>query len=321
MKQHYVTRGYLTLFTDPATPAEQEPFLWVFERDGEAPFRRAPHKVAVKADYYTATIDGQREDVIEEALSKIESKALPVIRDLARGRQPAELDAEERRDLAAFLGFMETRVPKFRGSVERTVAEVMKMVSLTAAEHPEYFERTMREAMRAKGKEPPTDIEAVRQFVLSGEYDVIGNPLISLQMMLAQAPRIAQYAYDFQWRVLDAPDGEIFITSDAPFVHVATERPPAAWMGVGWFSPYMEATFPLSPSACLLISQHRPSGRERVAPDRVHEVNRRTAAHAEREAYSSRPLASGQLNRPDGWEWWTPLTAEILPQFAEQTSD
>ena len=318
VQQHTVTRAYLSAFTDPATPAGQEPFLWVYEREGDAPYRRAPHKVAVKPDYYTATVDGKREDVVEEALSQVEDKALPIIRALATGGNPADLTEQERAALALFVGFLETRVPKFREWVERNVSELMRKVSLMTAAHPAAFERTIREAARAKGKEPPADIEAVRQFVLSGEYDLTVSPLMSLQMMVAQAPHIAELAYDFEWRVLDAPDGEVFITSDAPLVRIATERPQAAWMGIGWLTPWMEATLPLSPTASLLISQHHPTGREQVNAERVREANWRTAAYAQREVYSSRSLPPEQLNRPKDWNWWTPLTAEVLPRFVEQ---
>lgn len=308
MKQHYVPRAYLAEFTDPNTPRGHEPFLWVFEREEEAPYRRAPHKVAVKRDYYTATVDGEREDAVEEMLSQIEGKAIPVIRDLARGGDPSALGEDERQALSLFLGFLETRVPKFRQMVEKTTGDIMKMVSRVSAEHPEDFERTIREAARKKGEPPPADIEAVRRFALSGEYEVAVDPLMSLQMMLSQGPKIAEFAYGFEWRVLEAPVGEVFITSDTPLVRVATEPPPARWMGVGWFTPSMEATFPLSPAACLLVSLHRPTGREQITAERVREVNRRTAAFAEREVYSSREIGADNLNRPKDWERWAPLT-------------
>jgi hypothetical protein len=319
VKQHFVPRAYLSDFTDPNTAQGHEPSLWVYEREENAPYRRAPHKVAVKADYYTATIDGEREDAVEQVLSQVESRALPVIRDLARGRDPATLGEDLRGALALFLGFLETRVPKFRRWVEKNVGELMKNISRFSASHPENFEHTMREAMRAKGKNPPADMEGARQFALSGEYDVRVDPLMSLQMMVAQAPTIAEYVNSFEWRALYAPAGEVFITSDAPLVRVATQKPPAPWMGVGWATPWMEATFPLSPTACLLISQHRPTGQEQIAAERVMEINLRTAAYAEKEVYCNRAIRADGLNRRSDWRWWTPVTDEILPGFVEET--
>lgn len=314
MKQHTVTRAYLSDFTDASG---REPYLWVYERGGDEPYRRAPHNVAAKSDYYSATVNGEREDVVEEVLSLIEGQALPVIRRLAGGGSPAGLSGDERSALAFFLGYLETRVTKFRGFIEKQTAELVRMAGRVAAEHPDYFARTMSEAMRAKGKEPPTDIEAVRQSVLSGNYDLVVNPVVSLQVMVALAPDIAEIVHGFEWRVLDAPDGEVFVTSDAPLVRVATERPPARWMGIGWESPWMEATFPLSPTTCLLISQHHPTGRESTTAERVREVNWRTAAYADREVYGSREIAMDQLNRPEDWDWWRPLSDAVLPRFTQ----
>ncbi len=318
MQAHFVTRAYLARFTDPATPAGQKPYVWVYERDRATPFARAPKKLAVKTDYYSATVNGKREDVVEESLSVIEGKALPVIQALHDGKDPAALTDEERYALALFLGFLKTRVPKFREYVERVTADIMKQIGQLSAAHPEHFERTLREAMKAKGQEPPKDIEAVRQFVLKGEYMVHADPLLSMQMMIEQAGPIAEYIFNFEWRILEAPAGAVFVTSDAPLELVATERLPAPWgWGTGWFTPWMEATFPLGPGACLLISQHRPTGRELIDAARVHEANWRTAAYAHEQVFSSVQLALAQLQRPAGSTWWTPLTDAIVPRFAE----
>ncbi len=315
MKQHYITRAYLADFTDPETPAGQEPYIWVLERESKAAFRRAPHKVAVKTDYYTAKVEGKPDNVIEDVLGHVESIAIPVTRALAAGKQPRALGEVERGSLAYYLGLLETRVPKYRGFVERLAADLMLKILRMSAERPEYFVQTVRQAYQQDGKRPPIDIESARKFVLSGEYDVVVDPLFSLQSMVAQAPRIAEYVDRFEWRVLDAPPGTAFITSDAPLVRVTTEPQPAEWLGVGWLTPWMEATFPLSPKACLLVSQHRPAGREMISAETVAEVNRRTAAHATSELYSSRELVLEAVSFPSEASRWQPATDAILPNF------
>ena len=40
--QHFVPRCYLSEFTDPNTPEGQEPYVWVFDKDGNNPKRRLP---------------------------------------------------------------------------------------------------------------------------------------------------------------------------------------------------------------------------------------------------------------------------------------
>jgi hypothetical protein len=167
----------------------------------------------------------------------------------------------------------------------------------------------MRDAYAAKGEEPPEDIEGIRQFVLSGEYTVAASPLVSLQSIIDIAPVGANYAYSYEWRILRAMGDDEFITSDCPMVKVSTERLPPPWgWGTGWETPWMEATLPLSPNACLLISAYHPTGIENVSSAIVQEINLRTATFATEAVYSSRHIDLAPLNRPADWTWWRPVT-------------
>ncbi len=128
--------------------------------------------------------------------------------------------------------------------------------------------------------------------------------------MVGSAPLHTEYLYNFNWRVLDAPEEAAFVTSDNPLVKVSTERlrPPYNWR-TGWETPWMEATSPVEPSTCLLISVHHPPGREAVASDVVREINVRTAKHSQNQVYSSKKiLCQEELAPPSGWEWWSPVT-------------
>ena len=44
-KQHYVPQFYLREFLDPNTPPGQEPYVWVFSKDGKKKQRRAPKNI------------------------------------------------------------------------------------------------------------------------------------------------------------------------------------------------------------------------------------------------------------------------------------
>lgn len=309
-RQHYVPRSYLRAFTDLTTPQGQEPYIWVYER-GQEPYAKAPHKLAVKNYYYSMEIDGQRDNTVEELLERVETSAIPVIKNLYSGMDPRELTEEPRSWVAYFIALMSLRIPKFRETVEKFTAEVMRKISLMGARNPKYFERTMREAYAAKGLPPPTDIEGVRQFVLAGEYTVTADPGHSLQMFVQLAPDVAKLVYDCSWRLLEAPTNSAFITSDSPLVKVATKRLPPPWnMGTGWHTPWMEATLPLSPSRCLLMSLHHPEGIERISAQQLQDINWRTAAHAHEGIYSSSEIDPRSLDRPGSWEWWIPASTE-----------
>ena len=317
--QHIIPRSYLSGFVDPATPEGQEPFVWVYERGSGQPFARAPMKLALRSYYYSYTTPGGEKDHgVEEALSRFEGAGIPVLRELAGGRDPSDLTDDERAAFSVFLGFIAVRVPRFRTLVESQAAELIKMVGQVAASDREHFERRIREAMTAAGREIPQDVEAVRQFALSDQYTVEMDPLLSLQTMLRLAPTIATYIFKYEWRVLEAPTGTAFVTSDAPLVQVCTEQLPPPWgWGTGWETPWMEASFPLSPTSCLLISLHHPSGREAISPDIVSEVNLRTAAYADEQVYSSRSIDAVTLNQPPGWKSWKPVTEALNPRRSD----
>ena len=159
-------------------------------------------------------------------MGRIESSAIPVLRKLVGGETPNELSDDDRWFLAFFIGMMSVRVPGFRDSIKGFMGELMRKVALMGAHHPEYFERTLREAMKSAGKETPEDIEAVRKFVLSGEYDVVADPILSLQTLVQMSPTVAQYAFDFRWRVLRAETGTNFVPSDRPVVLISSTRMP-----------------------------------------------------------------------------------------------
>lgn len=313
-RQHYVPRSYLSDFTDPKTPEGYEPYLWVYDREEQTPFARAPHKLAVRKYYYSfSPAPAERDHSVEELLGRVESAALPVLRSLANGTAPPDLGDDDRGSLAFFIGMMSVRIPGFRDSIEGFMADLMRSVAMAGASDADYFERTMRRALEEAGKPIPEDIESVRKFVLSGEYEVKADPVVSLQALISMSPTVASYAYRCRWRVLRAPNGSRFVTSDRPVVLVSTERFPGVFgWSTGWATPWMEATLPLGPDACLLMSLHHPEGEEQVSAEVVGEVNLRTAAFATEEVYASEEFDPSILERPPDWEWWSPVTEEVV---------
>jgi len=320
--QHTVTRAYIEGFVDPATPSGMEPYVWVHERGANEPFRKAPKKLTVRSDYYAfREPSGERNLAAEVLLGHFEGPAIPVLRALSSGRPPSDLSEQERATFAFFVALLAVRVPRFRDHIEHMVGDIAKHLHQTAASNPPYYERLMRDAHQSKGLEPPDDIEAIRQFALAGDYDVRGAPMHSLQVMVTTAPRIAYYVDCCQWRVLEAPNGAAFVTSDGPLVQVTTSTYAPRWGGVGWETPYMEATLPLTPSSCLLLSMHHPEGRERVSPGIVREVNARTAAHALEQVYTSRRIDPRELEPAPRQRHWRPVTDALREPATDDGSD
>lgn len=112
-KQHFIPRAYLSAWTDPATPSGQEPYVWVFPKDGGAGRRRAPSNVFTETDIYTVHSKiGERNLYFEHGLSQLETSFSRIRKDhLDLSEQPPSV---ARLKLAAFVAAMHARTPRFR---------------------------------------------------------------------------------------------------------------------------------------------------------------------------------------------------------------
>ena len=318
--QHYVPRCYLQRFCDPASHPGLEPYLWVASKEGKL-FKRAPKKVAVQSYYYSFVDDENNlHHDVELHLAEIEGKADPIIEKLIAGAEPDSLARDERKALSMFFAYMCIRAPRFRAHWERQLGSLTRLVGQVAASNKAYFKEVMQKLKDEGHMDPDADIEELRQFVISGKYEVSSSPVVSLKVILDLADPVAYEINDFNWRILRAKDMARFFTSDAPLTMISTTDLPALW-GIGWQSPWMEALLPLSPTTALLISQHHPSGTEEVDFSSVQEANRRTAAHADEQVYSHNPIDAAELNLPFGWNGWKPLSDDVLPYYRDEKAE
>lgn len=52
-KQHSVPQCYLREWVDPNTPAEQEPYVWIFNRNERKGPKKAPSNIFTETDLFT----------------------------------------------------------------------------------------------------------------------------------------------------------------------------------------------------------------------------------------------------------------------------
>jgi hypothetical protein len=257
---------------------------------------------------------------VERHLAEIEGKADPIVEKLVAGAEPDSLAGDERTSFSAFVAYMCIRVPRFRTHWEKQLGRVTKLAGQVAASNNAHFNELMQKLKDEGHMELDADIEEVRQFVISGKYEVSSSSDVSLKVILDLADPVAREIRDFNWRLLRAKGEARFLTSDAPLTMVSTTELPPLW-GIGWESPWMEALLPLSPTTALLISQHHPSGTEEVELFRVQEANRRTAAHSDEQVYSHKPIDLAELNLPLGWNGWRPLSEDVLPYYLDDQAE
>src|SRR5258707_14478644 len=102
--QHYVPQFYLKEFVDPNTPSGQEPYVWVFSKDGKTRQRRAHKNILWETDLYTCDVEGAKHYELERTLSKIEGDFAEIVRKKVKLRLP--LAAQEHDPLCRFVATM-----------------------------------------------------------------------------------------------------------------------------------------------------------------------------------------------------------------------
>jgi hypothetical protein len=285
--------------------------LWRFERGATSPIPIPPRRAAAEIDYNTVTLSsGEKTDAFEKIVGAIETAVTRVMR-VAIDKEMRVLDATERMKLSLYMAVAMLRVPATRQFWEKVHGDLEEQRMLVAARTPGVFERALKQIETESGKKSKTTPQELREFFLKRRYVIKVNPVVSLQILLTQAPQLTPIFSHMRWTILTA-NGELFLTSDNPVVYVDPTRQGSSW-GVDLLNECVELTFPISSQRCLLAT-HDPVFRDKVikaglsrspevrrtvlayepemsyktvSDDIVREINRRTIVAASRWLFSS----------------------------------
>ncbi|HSX35362.1 MAG TPA: DUF4238 domain-containing protein [Patescibacteria group bacterium] len=279
--QHYVPQFYLRYFA----LENDANAVWAYQRHIE-PFKTNVKNIAGEKGFYRF-IDsrtGKESDELEETYSKLEHQAQLIISKL---NTPGllELSREDRGNLAYFVTSLHVRGLSHRQMTANSMGEMQKVTSQFRATHKESFLEDMRKAGVERSEE---EMEALRQFVLDGEYEVKFNPRDSFFLKAAMQMELDIYpvvvAKDIY--LVEASQGYDFITSDNP-VSVIPLKPPHPFYGGGGIGDGMVA-LPVSPRrALLLVNPNSITLGSVMNPDNVNIVNGSTYFHAYRFVFSN----------------------------------
>src|SRR5262249_8119544 len=115
--QHTVPASYLNAWCDPTMPEGQEPYVWVFPKDGSPPRRKAPKNIFHEREFYTINkADGSRDLVLEHGLSELEGLFVKLRRDKLSSRVP--LAPEDKLLLYVFTAAMQERTKAARDRIK-----------------------------------------------------------------------------------------------------------------------------------------------------------------------------------------------------------
>ncbi len=285
-RMHIVTEAYLSSFID----REQGPkdSLWVFDKC-TTEVRLQPIKdTAVIRRYYELPMpDGTTDSSLEEAFSRLESKAVPIIRRWCE--EGAIPTVEEIPDAAAFVACLFVRVP-------RTVEFIKAMCSTMASARIELLSRNEQQlrsiylGMKEMGKlEDSLSFEEFAELTkdVDERFIIETSPKYALALAVKQFDRIYKILVGMHWCLYDSrPFSGRFMTCDAPVNVFFYENGKAAFGG-GLSRKDVEVNLPLSPYVCLSLNRKGIEKVRKADAYFVMEVNKRTAYQADRFVYSS----------------------------------
>jgi len=297
-RQHAVPESYLKAWLD-RNPFKGKRHVWQFKKDGSAPRRQSPQSIFHETDLYTIhKPDGQRDLVLEQGLSRLES-AFGTLRKKLAGHEP--LTIEKHVELCAFIAAQQVRTPAHRDHHAKFWSEVlgqmddMKEWAKTAT--PE--QRDIAAASVGGGSRPSFGYEEVK-LMAERPMQTMLAPFIK-----AQLPHLV----NMDFVVMECSSEPGFITSDNPCVWYdpeAHKRPPL-YRSPGLGYPSIEITLPVSPRQMILLNRRSVSGYLPVPERIVDEMNRRTRAYCSEHFVSNSPTTKPiwfdlGVEPEDSWE-------------------
>jgi hypothetical protein len=259
--KHYVPRAYLRHFEIADHPG----FVWIYDKQDGKPHVAPIAIVAQSRDYFSAEIENQLTEFVENPANGVIEKLL----------RHEPLFVSERFDLAYYMCTMMKRVPRHRRKswekypavLEQTITEVTHEVREVAQRSDSldnaWLERQLADLAAAKCKlllEPPQDV-----------IDQVKRPWPSEDMV--------SLVYQMTWRILQSSGPQYFISSDNPVVLLGD---------LGLARDACEISFPLSTTTALHgCWRGQPQSLILMTPQQglVREINRRVASGTERLAF------------------------------------
>jgi hypothetical protein len=246
--QHVIPQCYLKQFVDPNTPADQEPYVWIFGRDSKKGKKRAPKNILTETDIYTFELrDAGKDYVLERTLAQIESDYASVFEESISRKVP--LDQKEHAILCAFVAATLQRTMKQKRHIEDFYGRLKTMVE---------------DMEKAHGIAPELSLQLAQE-----EEDA------HKMMLILGLPYITSMLGKMNLAFLCADGRSSFITSDAPCSLFNPELQWQRFYGPGFGQKHVEVTMPLCPEICVLFSwANNVRGYLGIDQDMVHEVNR-----------------------------------------------
>ena len=221
-KHHYVPAFYLAGFT---VSGLDDARLHVFDQSQIKTWPATPRTTGYARDFYTIDLGPGVDPAGFESgvLARVEGESSPVIRTaIETERLPEGRDFDV---LLNFVAVMAVRTPRIRGLVGQVTNLVVKEAVQSLVATDEGWREFQNYCDNAGIRESDDEAEQMRQFILSGEYEVDLDQTSHVQKIVelvnGMLPLLAQRRWSLGIAGPGVPD---FVCSDAPVSAAPTNQ-------------------------------------------------------------------------------------------------
>jgi hypothetical protein len=294
--QHYVAKGYTRAWCDPAKAQREEPYVWVFDRDGPTPEkparRKAPVNIFWEPEMYTITPADDplgRDLSLEHALGRLETDFCSVRRNFIEPRRP--LGARERLTLLAFLASSKFRTPGYR---EHTRSQWRPILDKGRA--LEKWAQTATPDERRRASRIGSLGSSGKRMTMDEVQAIVDKPLQTMLEVHVRTtvPLLAKMTH---MTILCTEKTPGFITGDEPVVWFdpeAYKRPPL-YQAPALMYETIEITLPISPGRMMFLGRKNHDWPQYMNLDEIDpfeflldDLNRRTCRFSRQNVVVSR---------------------------------
>lgn len=241
--QHFVPQFYLRQFTDPASPAGHEPYVWMVDLVTRTIRRKAPVSIAAGTNLYEWDSPPAGAPRAEDLFGHFESGSAPLLPRLEDG---CDLNVKERWTLSIYMALQLTRTPMFREAVRCSAQPLSRRLAqrafATAAPLVQLREQAGLSVEEALRKYQP-------RLVFSRDQQIA----IALKAALEN---FGALIFSNAWNIVRAPAGALFLTTDQP---VSLLTPDAQARTIDFSlearDPDLQVAFVVSPRVTLVVHQ------------------------------------------------------------------
>jgi len=259
-KHHYVPQFYLRGFSSNGSSIFQ-----IEKHDGRGYLCSIKDTAAIR-DYHELDFEAAEDPhVLEKRLAEIESQLAEVLAQVIKSGIDSRVTHSRLIELTSLLRF---RVPAFKQFIE----ESFRQSVLSTAK-----------IMEQNGNFSPAPKGFESIFARNGVSVSIANwKCLEVMFELASDPKILDILASMAPSILRAPEGTFLLTSDQPVALFHPDTNPTDSYGVGFSTPDIQVSVPLSSRVLLLLTWDKDAPKEReLTASEVDEFNRRTVVMAD----------------------------------------